>query len=80
MQPLEFAPKGRNLNSPGRKPRVGVVHRISESPEGATHRPWNILPPLRGWVGVLFFSYLGLAPQAIQISPLRGTGGAGRLC
>ena len=81
---LLVAPKGQNLNSPGRQPRVMVIHKSPESPEGATDPTRDILPPLRGFGKFLFSSYLGLAPQAIQISPLRcvsfKTPDAGRPC
>src|SRR6185295_16864157 len=33
------------------------------------------MPPLRGSIGVMGFADLGLAPQAIQIAPLRGAFG-----
>ncbi len=67
--------KGRNLNSLGLQPQVGNVKK-SPSPEGAAlHGAMGVALSGLGWI--LGARYLGLKPQAIQISPLQGGWGTG---
>src|SRR6185295_14027750 len=65
------APKGQNLNSLGRQPQVGGRKSPSKPRRGDTRcAAKNAAPSGLGIIGGL--PYLGLAPQAIQILPLRG--------
>jgi prevent-host-death family protein len=70
----DFAPKGRNLNSLGRQPQVGESIIPIKPGRGDTSPPSSIgMPPLSGLGEIGPLVPLGLAPQAIQITPLRGT-------
>jgi hypothetical protein len=62
--------KGRHLNSLGRQPQVDA-YPIIPSPEGAAFDGTTNVAP-SGLRLVWRTRYLGLAPQAIQISPLQG--------
>ena len=62
--------KGRHLNSLGREPQVSGP-KTTPSPEGATlNAAMGVAPSGLEWISG--FPYLGLTPQAIQISPLQG--------
>jgi hypothetical protein len=67
-----LAPQGRNLNSLGFQPQVGV-RSTRQTPEGWPIGPRSATPPGFGIFGVA--PHLGLKPQANQIPPLRGEGG-----
>src|SRR6185295_17601134 len=66
----DLAPKGHNLNSLGRQPQVEERRKIP-SPVGAAFCEMQHAAP-SGLELVGGSQYLGLAPQAIQITPLQG--------
>ena len=79
MPYLREAPKGRKIHSLGRQPQGQVEENFDKPRSGDRRSVVNCcgsrrsanLSPLQGSLNV-WFRYLGLTPQAMDLSPLRG--------